>query len=439
MTGATGQLVSGRYRLVEAVGRGGMGRVWRGHDEVLDREVAVKEVLLGDGVRPELRAQLIARTEREARAAARLRHPNIVTVHDVTQHDGTPWIVMEYIAGPSLGGLLDRERQLGWERAAGIGAALADALTHAHAAGVVHRDLKPDNVLLDGERPVITDFGIARVLDATHHLTVTNSVIGTPQFMPPEQLEGKRVEAPADLWALGATLYTAVEGRPPFHGDTLTSIVVAVLTQPVPPPGRAGPLAELLVGLMDKEPGRRPDAPSVAERLRALGAGAGAGPVAPRVPAPAADPVPVLAPAPAPAPAPSRTTHGASPIPTVPDSPAAIAAAPTVSAPPAPRRRPTPPPAPPAADTTPDFLRGPSRRSLLIGGFAALAATGGAVYGVTQLNRNAGAPTRTPPRRSPSTGTTPPSRQWRSAPTASSSPPGTWTGSSWSATPPPMP
>ncbi|MEU4268739.1 serine/threonine-protein kinase [Streptomyces sp. NPDC026092] len=270
MPGAAGQLVSGRYRLVEAVGRGGMGRVWRARDEVLDREVAVKEVLF-EAVPPELRAELIARTEREARTAARLRHPGIVTVHDVTEYEGAPWIVMEFVAGPSLAGLLAREGRLSWERTAEIAATLVDALGHAHAAGVVHRDLKPDNVLLGGDgRPVITDFGIARVLDSTQQLTRTNTVIGTPQFMPPEQLEGKPVGPPADMWALGATLYAALEGRPPFDGPSLTAIIVAVLTQPTPRSVHAGPLAELLAALMAKSPVERPDAAATAEWLERL-------------------------------------------------------------------------------------------------------------------------------------------------------------------------
>ncbi|WP_078944661.1 WD40 repeat domain-containing serine/threonine protein kinase [Streptomyces flavochromogenes] len=353
MTSAAGELVSGRYRLVEAIGRGGMGRVWRAHDDRLDREVAVKEVVVPDDAASGLRSELIARTEREARAAARLRHPGVVAVHDVVHHRGVPWIVMEFVAGPSLGELVRTQGRLGWERVADLGVGIADALAHAHAAGVVHRDLKPDNVLLAGDRPVIADFGIARLLDATQQLTATHTVIGTPQFMPPEQLEGRRVEAPADLWALGATLYAAVEGRPPFDGPTLTAVITAVLTQPAPASAYAGPLAELLGGLLEKDPAARPDARAAAKRLRALRGTAG-GPEAPaRTPTVVVD----VGPAPDPAPdrAPAGISHGFADMPTAPAVPDALEAGP---------RRADPP--------------GPRRRSVLLGGLAALAAAGGA-------------------------------------------------------------
>ncbi|MFF8265506.1 WD40 repeat domain-containing serine/threonine protein kinase [Streptomyces virginiae] len=354
MTSEAGELVGGRYRLVEAIGRGGMGRVWRAHDDRLDREVAVKEVMVPDDAASGLQSELIARTEREARAAARLRHPGVVAVHDVVHHRGVPWIVMEFVAGLSLGEIVRTQGRLGWERVAALGVGIADALLHAHAAGVVHRDLKPDNVLLAGDRPVIADFGIARLLDATQHLTATHTVIGTPQFMPPEQLEGRRVEAPADLWALGATLYAAVEGRPPFGGPTLTAVITAVLTQPAPAPTHAGPLAELLGELLAKDPAARPDAQTAAQRLRALRDTAG-GPEAPaRTPTVVVDLVPAPDPDPGRAPAPG-ISHGFADMPTASAVPDALDGSP---------RRADP--------------LGPRRRTVLLGGLAALAAVGGA-------------------------------------------------------------
>ena len=247
-----------------------MGQVWRGFDEVLKREVAVKEVLLPAGLSGTQRDSVIARTMREARAAARLHHPGIVLVYDTIQREGVPWIVMEFISGPSLAQAITGHGRLAWEQVAVLGRDLADALAHAHAAGVVHRDLKPANVLLAGQRTVLTDFGIARVLDATTELTSTGTVIGTPHYMPPEQIEGEPVQAPADLWALGATLYHAVEGLPPFDGPTMLAVFAAILTRPLPAPGNAGPLAPVLYSLLTKAPGQRPSAAALTGQLTAL-------------------------------------------------------------------------------------------------------------------------------------------------------------------------
>jgi hypothetical protein len=270
MAGQAGQLLCERYRLVEPVGKGGMGQVWRGYDEILKRTVAVKEILLPAGLEGTERDYLIARTLREARAAARLHHRGIVTVHDAVQFDDVPWTVMEFVAGPSLQEVIARDGRLPWEQVAELGADLADALSHAHAAGVVHRDLKPSNVLLAGRRTVLTDFGVARILDATTELTAEGALIGTPQYMAPEQIEGESIQAPVDLWALGATLYTAVEGCRPFDGPTLTAVLAAILTRPPPIPQHAGPMAPVISALLSKAPDRRPDAAALTRQLTEL-------------------------------------------------------------------------------------------------------------------------------------------------------------------------
>ncbi|MEU4829301.1 serine/threonine-protein kinase [Streptosporangium sp. NPDC023615] len=272
MANDTGRLVAGRYRLVEVLGRGGMGTVWRARDESLHREVAIKQLTLPDHLDRAERETLHKRVQREARAAARLKHPAIITVHDhVVEADGSPWIVTEIVHGPSLEAVLRTRGRLPPAEVAEIGTRLLAALRVAHATGITHRDIKPANVLLEGERVVLTDFGIAAVEgDAT--LTAAGATLGTPAFISPEQINGHPATAASDLWSLGATLYTAVEGRRPFAGATLASIYVSIVTRPPDPPVHAGPLAPLLEGLLRKEPARRLTGSQAAEMLAGIAA-----------------------------------------------------------------------------------------------------------------------------------------------------------------------
>lgn len=270
MAGMRGSLVGGRYRLDQEIGEGGTGRVWRGLDQLLDRVVAVKEIRVPPGLSGPERDVLARRTLQEARSAARLSHAGVIAIYDVVEEDGVPWIVMEHVAGRSLKEEIDASGRLSWQDAARIGGQVADALAAAHAAGIVHRDLKPDNVMLCEDRAVVTDFGIARVVDSATTLTPDGTVLGTPRYMAPEQLDGKRAGPPADLWSLGATLYAAVEGRPPFFETTQPALYTAVLTKAPPLPSFAGPLTGHIRDLLSKKPEDRPDARTMAQDLLSL-------------------------------------------------------------------------------------------------------------------------------------------------------------------------
>ncbi|WUI52341.1 protein kinase [Streptomyces sp. NBC_00414] len=260
-----GRLLAGRYRVVAQLGRGGMGVVWRALDEVLGREVAVKELrTYTDAGGPEL-ADLGLRMQREARAAARVRHPGVIAVHDVAEVDGRPLIVMELVDGPSLDDVLRERGTIDAREAAGIGAKVMDALAAAHRAGVLHRDVKPGNILLDRSgRVVLTDFGIATMDDpgdgSTAHLTRSGELVGSLDYMAPERAQGHEPGPASDIWALGATLYAAVEGSSPFRRTSTWSTLTAIVVEPLPEPRYAGPLAPVLRQLMHKQPEARPEA-----------------------------------------------------------------------------------------------------------------------------------------------------------------------------------
>lgn len=249
--------VGGRYRLDQSIGQGGMGTVWRGHDELLNREVAVKEVRFPPELGRKEIDDLRERTMREARATARLSHPNVITTYDVVEEDDRPWIVMELLPTRSLAEVLRDDGPLPPHRVAQIGLDVLSALETAHAQGVVHRDVKPSNVLLteDG-RAVLTDFGIATVA-GDPALTSTGVVLGSPSYMSPERARGKAFGPESDLWSLGATLFAAAEGRPPFHGDNALGVLTSVISEPVPGMSTPGPLEEAVDGLLRKDPAER--------------------------------------------------------------------------------------------------------------------------------------------------------------------------------------
>ncbi|MGY0024447.1 protein kinase domain-containing protein [Streptomyces sp. YJ-C3] len=255
-----GQLLAGRYRLGESIGRGGMGRVWRAHDEVLHRAVAVKELTAAQWVAEADRAVLLARTQTEARAAARINHPACVTVHDVLEHDDRPWIVMELVEGPSLADAVKEHGRIVPAEAARIGLWTLRALRAAHNAGVLHRDVKPGNVLLARNGQVkLTDFGIAQ-LEGDSTITRTGEIVGSVDYLAPERVSGSEPGPASDLWALGATLYTAIEGISPFRRTSPLSTMQAVVEDEPEPLEHAGAMGPVISALLRKDPATRPSA-----------------------------------------------------------------------------------------------------------------------------------------------------------------------------------
>ncbi|WP_233517500.1 serine/threonine-protein kinase [Geodermatophilus marinus] len=334
MTGP-GRVVAGRYRLLSRIGGGGMGAVWLARDERLGRQVAVKEVLAPPAATPAEVEQLRQRALREGRIAARLSHPHAVSVYDVALDDGAPWLVMEHLPSRSLAEVLAEDGVLPAGLVAQVGAQVADALAATHAAGIVHRDVKPANVLIGrGDRVdglvKITDFGISHATgDVT--LTRTGQITGTPAFLAPEVARGENMTPASDVFSLGATLYTCLEGRPPFGmDDNPLRLLHRVAAGDPAPPERAGPLTGVLTRMLADDPAGRPDMPAVRDELAALAAGRDGDPTtvlmartglrsavapngtaelraaaAPAVAAPPADPEPAAPPAdPEPAPPP---------------------------------------------------------------------------------------------------------------------------------------
>ncbi|MGW3315956.1 protein kinase domain-containing protein [Streptomyces fungicidicus] len=253
------RLLAGRYRLGDVLGRGGMGTVWRAQDETLGRTVAVKELRFPTNIDEEEKRRLITRTLREAKAIARIRNNSAVTVFDVVEEDDRPWIVMELVEGKSLAEAIREDGLLEPRRAAEVGLAILDVLRSAHREGILHRDVKPSNVLIaeDG-RVVLTDFGIAQV-EGDPSITSTGMLVGAPSYISPERARGHKPGPAADLWSLGGLLYAAVEGTPPYDKGSAIATLTAVMTEPLEEPKNAGPLKDVIYGLLTKDPAQRLD------------------------------------------------------------------------------------------------------------------------------------------------------------------------------------
>lgn len=264
------RVVAGRYQLLERIGNGSSGTVWRASDLAAHREIAVKEVRVPSLMSEQDRRILHQRSLREAKVAARLSHPGVVTVHDVVEAEGNPWIVMEFVPARSLARVLAEEGPLPPARAAAVGRLLLGALATAHGAGIVHRDVKPANVLLtEAGRVVLTDFGIATVAGDSR-LTQVGIVMGTPGFCAPERIRGEPATPASDLWSLGATLYAALAGHGPFdrHGSAM-AVLASIAHDDPPPAPDAGGLGPVIGALMAKDPANRPDAVTAGRLLAA--------------------------------------------------------------------------------------------------------------------------------------------------------------------------
>ncbi|MFC9604875.1 serine/threonine-protein kinase [Streptomyces niveus] len=254
-----GRLLAGRYRLGEVLGRGGMGTVWRAVDETLGRTVAVKELRFPTSIDEDEKRRLITRTLREAKAIARIRNNGAVTVYDVVDEDDRPWIVMELIEGKSLAEVVREDGVLTPRRAAEVALAILDVLRSAHREGILHRDVKPSNVLISEDgRVVLTDFGIAQV-EGDPSVTSTGMLVGAPSYISPERARGKKPGPAADLWSLGGLIYASVEGCPPYDKGSAIATLTAVMTEPLDPPKNAGALEEVIYGLLAKDPALRLD------------------------------------------------------------------------------------------------------------------------------------------------------------------------------------
>ncbi|MFD8538659.1 serine/threonine-protein kinase [Streptomyces rubrogriseus] len=268
--GAGGRVIAGRYRLHERLGRGGMGIVWRATDQLLAREVAVKALPLDETLSAAEARRRRERTLREARAVAQLRHPHVIVVHDVVEDDERAYMVMELVDGGSLADRVLARGPVDAVEAARIGVALLDALGTAHASGILHRDVKPSNVLVaDDGRVVLTDFGVAQVAGATT-LTESGSFVGSPEYTAPERMSGAGTGPESDLWSLGVLLCAVLSGASPFHRDSLGGVLHAVVTEEIRPPAQAGPLLPVVRGLLERDPRRRLDAASAQRMLRAF-------------------------------------------------------------------------------------------------------------------------------------------------------------------------